>query len=69
MSFRIEDQPEYAGPASEDDFGTPQAPSVSYPASARPAKDPSLAAIEANIEAERRADMFKSAPADATEVT
>lgn len=69
MSYRLEDQPEWAGPQGESDFGQAQAPEVSYPGPARPAADPALAAIEATIEAERQADMFKSAPPDATVIS
>jgi hypothetical protein len=68
MSFRIEDQPEFAGPQSETDFGQDQAP-VPVPGPARPLRDPAAEAIERTIAAERAADLFKSAPPDALDLT
>jgi hypothetical protein len=70
MSYRLEDQPEWAGPLSEDaEPGQSRPPAVSYPGPARPLRDPAAEAIERTIEAERQADLFKSAPPDATEIS
>jgi hypothetical protein len=67
MSFRIEDQPEYAGPQSED--FTPPAPAQVRPGPARPRQDPAAAAILRNLEAEQAADAGRTVPPDATEIT
>lgn len=70
MSYRLEDQPEWAGPQSEDaEPGQPGAPAVSYPAPARLAADPSAEAILRTIAAEQAADAAKTVPADALEIT
>jgi hypothetical protein len=66
MSYDYERQPEFAGPQSETDFSQDQAPA---PAPARPAQDPAAEAIARNLEAERAADTFRSAPPDATVIS
>jgi len=63
------DQPEASGPQSESDFGQAQVPAVTYPASPRPTQDPAADAIRRTIAAERQADMFRSAPPDATAIS
>ena len=67
--MRLEDTPEWAGPQGESGFGTGQGNQAGAPGAGRPARDPAAEAIERTIEAERRADQFRSAPADATVVT
>jgi hypothetical protein len=67
MSFRIEDQPEFAGPQGED--FTPPAAAQVRPGPPRPLRDPAAEAIERTIAAERAADLFKSAPPDALDLT
>lgn len=70
MSYRLEDCPEWQGPLSEDaEPGQARPAAVSYPAPARPARDPAAEAILRTIQAEQAADMFKSAPPDDTEIT
>ena len=67
MSYRLEDQPEWAGPLSEDaEPGQPRPPAGQCPdppgrSATRPAE-----AAERTMAAERPADLFKSAPPDAT---
>ena len=69
MSYRLEDQPEYAGPMTEDpEPGQPRQPGW-RPGPARPLRDPAADAAERTLAAERAADQFKSAPPDATVIS
>jgi hypothetical protein len=69
-------QPEASGPLSESalgraSYGDPGMPTIGriYPPQAYPAADPSAEAIERTLAAERAADQFRSAPADATVIS
>jgi hypothetical protein len=77
MAFDYTQQPEFAGPQSETEnfdtaefavpgwrIGTPPAPNA-YPAQV----DPARAAIEHTIAAERAADLLRTVPPDATDLT
>jgi hypothetical protein len=66
------DCPEAAGPQGEtEDFSTAEfaVPGWRIGSPPVPARDPAAEAILRNLEAERAADLFKSAPPDALDLT
>jgi len=64
------DQPEASGPSSEtEDFSTAEFSVPGWRIGGPPSRDPAAEAILRNLEAEHAADLLKTAPPDALDLT